>query len=429
MKCSILPGVFDITPNDTKEPWRSSHLWSYVEQTIHDTCRRYGFQEIRTPIMEKTELFQKSTGESSDIVTKEMYTFVDKGERSITLRPEGTPPVMRSFIEKQMQNQSSVHKLYYIGPMFRYERPQAGRYRQHHQFGAEAIGNDSAEQDAEVIDLLLSLYSSLGLKNLKVYLNSLGDVSSRIAYRQALIDFLSPNREKLSPDSQKRLETNPLRILDSKDPGDRALIAQAPSVHHFLSEECRTHFEQVKKLLNTLKIPYEVNATLVRGLDYYTKTVFEVVSGELGAQNTIGAGGRYDGLMKQMGGPDLPSIGFGSGIERIIQTMINQGATYPEPNRPTLYLIALGEPSRVKCFELLHQLRLSGHAVQMDFSGKKLQKAMQSADQCGAQYCVVVGEQELETGLIQLKQMSNGETTSMKLADLGEALSKSRTYV
>ena len=274
MTITIPPGVFDILPHDPKEKWRCSYLWQYVEEAIRQAARQYGFQEIRTPIFERTELFQRGVGATSDIVSKEMYTFEDKGERSMSLRPEGTAPVMRTFIENQLYNTSSVHKFFYICPMFRYERAQAGRYRQHHQFGVEAIGNAAPEQDAEVIDLVYTLYSRLGLKNLQVGLNSIGDVESRIAYRTALQDYLRAFYSELSADSKLRFESNPLRILDSKDPGDKKIAEKAPSILEFLNEESRSHFESVKQLLNSLKIPFEINTKLVRGLDYYNKTIF-----------------------------------------------------------------------------------------------------------------------------------------------------------
>lgn len=291
MKIAIPPGVFDIIPIDDQEKWKSSYLWAHVEKIIRETARDYGYQEIRTPLFERTELFQRSVGDSSDIVSKEMYSFEDKGGRSLSLRPEGTAPVIRAFIEHQLHQKASVQKLFYIAPMFRYERAQAGRYRQHHQFGAEVIGNASPEQDAELIDLLYTLYQRLGLKNLTLFINSIGDNTSRQAFRKALKDYLAPQAALLSPDSQTRLELNPLRILDSKDPRDQEIVARAPSILNFLSEEANTHFEDLKRLLTLLRIPYQVNPLLVRGLDYYNKTVFEVVAGELGAQNSIGGGG------------------------------------------------------------------------------------------------------------------------------------------
>lgn len=415
MKFNIPPGVFDIVPEDPKEPWRNSHLWQYVEETIRDIAHQYGFQEIRTPVFERTELFMRGVGETSDIVTKEMYTFDDKGGRSMTLRPEGTAPAMRAFIEHQMANQGSVHKLFYIEPMFRYERSQAGRYRQHHQFGAEAIGITSPEQDVELIDLLYTLYGRLGLKNLGVYLNSIGDVSSRTTFKLSLQEYLRGSYDQLSEDSQTRFETNPLRILDSKDPNDQKIIAKAPSILDFLNDECLEHFNSVKSLLDKLKIPYQVNPRLVRGLDYYNKTVFEIVAGELGAQNSIGGGGRYDGLLNTLGGPDLPAIGFGTGIERIIQTILKQEAPTPAPERPVLFIIPLGDEAKEACFPMLHDLRSRRVSAQMDFNAKKLNKAMQYANQIQARYVIVVGDNELLTKQVELKDMASGKTQKIPL--------------
>lgn len=418
MKYPIPPGVFDIIPADSQELWKSSYLWAFVEKTIRETARDFGYLEIRTPLFERTELFQRSVGDTSDIVSKEMYTFEDKGGRSLSLRPEGTAPVLRAFIEHHMDQSPSSHKLFYIAPMFRYERSQAGRYRQHHQFGTEAIGNGSPEQDAEIIALLITLYQRLGLTNLTLFINSIGDLPSRLAFRQALKEFLLPNLSLLSPDSQSRFETNPLRILDSKDPRDREIVARAPSILDFLGESERTHFEDLKRLLDLLKIPYQVNPLLVRGLDYYNKTVFEVVAGELGAQNSIGGGGRYDGLIQTLGGPDLPSIGFGTGIERIIQTMINQGVELPKPEHPALFLIAMGDQAKAPCFEILHAARKQGIPSQMDFSGKKVGKLMQVASHVGASFVVVIGDHELESQEIEIKEMSTGHKMKSSLSSL-----------
>ncbi len=423
MKYTIAPGVFDIIPNDPKTPWKSSYLWAYVESVIRETANQFGYREIRTPVFERTELFVRSVGETSDIVSKEMYTFEDKGKRSMSLRPEGTAPAMRAFIENQLNTSGPVQKLFYILPMFRYERSQAGRYRQHHQFGAEAIGLSSPEQDVEVIDLLYTVCQRLGLRNIRLMINSIGDADSRAAFRTALQDYLRPHLKELSEDSQHRFENNPLRILDSKDPHDRKIIKHAPSILDFLNSESRDHFETLKKLLESINIPFEVNPFLVRGLDYYNKTVFEMASEELGAQNSIGGGGRYDGLIESLGGPSLPASGFGSGLERIIQTMINQQVALPAPFAPVLYMIPLGDAAQAPCFTLLHELRQQGLAVEMDFTGKKLSKAMQQANQLNAQYIVVIGDQELASGEIELKEMASGNKTKVRLEDLPSILS------
>lgn len=418
MDVPIPPGVFDILPDVPQESWRQSYLWQYIEAKIHEIARQYGFKEIRTPLFERTELFLRGVGETTDIVTKEMYTFQDKGGRSMTLRPEGTAPVMRSFIENQLHNLSPVHKFYYIAPMFRYERSQAGRYRQHHQFGVEAIGNESPEQDAEVIDLVYTLFSRLGIKNLHVGLNSIGDAQCRSAYRKVLQDYLRDSFHQLSPDSQTRFEQNPLRILDSKHPDDQRIVSQAPSIIDYLSEECRAHFESVKHYLDSLGIPYEINSRLVRGLDYYNKTVFEIVSTELGSQNSLVGGGRYDGLIKTLGGPDLPAIGFGSGLERVIQTLLKQNVSLPDPDSTSFFLIALGSEPKKECFKLLHQLRLAGIPAQMDFSSRKLNKIMQYANKIKARFVAVIGDNELQEQTAPIKEMATGTVTSVPLKEI-----------
>lgn len=418
MNITSPPGVFDIIPLDAKEQWRSSYLWNQIEELMRKTAHDYGYREIRTPVFERTELFQRGVGATSDIVSKEMYTFLDKGDRSMSLRPEGTAPVIRAYIEHQLSQDASSQKLFYILPMFRYERTQAGRYRQHHQFGAEAIGNGSPEQDVEIIDMLYTLYQRLGLQNLNLCINSIGSSECRIAYRKALQEYLRSSFEQLSTDSKNRFETNPLRILDSKDPADRKILKNAPSILDYLNSESRDHFEIVQRLLKELNIPFDVTPHLVRGLDYYNKTVFEVTAGELGAQNSVGGGGRYDGLLKQLGGPDVPTIGFGTGIERIIQTLLKQNVPLQQPPRPVLFLIALGDQAKEAGFKILHDLRQNGISSQMDFSNKKLNKAMQTANQLNAQYVVIIGENELASGEVELKEMSSGETTKVPLDGL-----------
>jgi histidyl-tRNA synthetase len=334
------------------------------------------------------------------------------------LRPEGTAPVIRAFIENKLYTDSPPYKLFYIGPMFRYDRPQAGRYRQHHQFGVEAIGSDSPEQDAELIDLAYTLYQRLGLKNLKVKLNSIGDLSCRMAFREALLAYLRPLSSELSEDSQRRLEVNPLRVLDSKDPKDQEIAAKAPSILNFLNDECLQHFNQVKQLLENIHIPFEIDSHLVRGLDYYNKTVFEIVADKLGAQNSIGGGGRYDGLIKNLGGPDLPSTGFATGIERVIQAMLNDNVALPASDSPSLFIIPLGEKAQSKCFNLLHALHQSGVKAQMDYSGRKLGKLMQYADQIQAKFVVVIGDNEINSHTVELKEMASGQKIKVNLSDL-----------
>lgn len=418
MELKAPPGVFDIIPSDPKELWKSSYLWAWLEKTMHELARCYSLQEIRTPIFEKTELFCRVVGETSDIVTKEMYSFVDRGNRDLTLRPEGTAPVIRAFIEHRLGEKQGEQRLFYIAPMFRYERSQAGRYRQHHQVGVEIIGSKAPETDAELIDMAYTFYSNLGLKNLSIAINSLGNKESRQKYKEALKAFLETHVEALSKDSQIRLEKNPLRILDSKSPEDQAIIAKAPSILDFLDEESKTHFEQTLSCLKALNIPFHVNPMLVRGLDYYNKTVFEIVSTNLGAQNSIGGGGRYDGLIKELGGPDLSACGFGSGIERILQALIAQNAPLPAPNTPALFLIPLSDEAKKVAFLTQKTLRDAKISVQMDSSGKKLNKAMGIANQSGAKFLAVIGDDELATKTFALKDMQSGLTVKVPFADL-----------
>lgn len=412
------PGVFDIVPFDEKDPWKSSYLWQHVEATIRTLAQEYGFREIRTPLFEKTELLARGVGDTSDIVTKEMYSFEDKGGRNLTLRPEGTAPAIRAYIENQLIQKPYQQKLYYIAPMFRYERSQAGRYRQHHQFGVEAIGNGTPETDAEIIDMAYTLYGRLGIKNLTVYINSLGTPSCREQYREALKKYLTSYFDSLSKESQARFEKNPLRILDSKDPEDQKIVSSAPTILQFLCEEGKRHFEKVQSLLKALQIPFQVNPLLVRGLDYYNNTVFEIVSGNLGAQNSIGGGGRYDGLIRLLGGPDLPAFGFGTGIERIVQTMLNQQIALPSKPATTLFIIPLGEAARETAFRLQKELRQAHISVETDFSNRKLGKLMNHANEIGATFVGILGDDELKEGVITLKEMHSGHSSKIPLKNL-----------
>ena len=424
MKYASAKGVFDIIPleNEENEKWRESSRWEYLEKVMRSTAQDYGFHEVRTPMFESTDLFVRSVGESSDIVSKEMYTFLDRGERSMTLRPEGTAPLIRSFVEHQLYSQSTLHKYFYIWPMFRYERPQAGRYRQFHQFGAEAIGNPTPEQDVELIDLFLEVCRRLQLKNLTVLINSVGDPTSRSAYKEALTAYLQPHYAQLSADSQNRFSKNILRILDSKDPKDQALLENAPPFSQFLSPECREHFEKVLALLEKLDIACVIEPKLVRGLDYYNKTVFEITSGELGAQNAVGGGGRYDGLVKALGGPDLSGVGFGMGIERLLQTMLKQGVPFPKSPHPLVFFIPMGAQALQTAFRLTAHLRHANLSAEIDLSGKKVQHGLQLANQLGAEYAIVLGEEELKTERLTLKHMATRETIEISFHDLLKTL-------
>jgi len=418
MKTQIPKGTFDILPYGTKEAWRLSGLWQHVESVINGITNDYGYHEIRTPIYELSSLFDRGVGETSDIVTKEMFTFEDKGGRSLSLRPEGTSSVMRSFIENRLSSEGNVHKLFYTGPMFRYERPQSGRYRQHHQFGVEAIGNPGPEQDAEVIDLLCQFYNRLGLKNLTVHLNSVGDLESRANFKEALLNFLKPHLQELSADSQIRFEKNPLRILDSKDPKDKVLLESAPSILNYLTPSSEKHFQMLCSHLKLLNIPYLVNDKIVRGLDYYSKTVFEVLTGDLGAQNTIGAGGRFDGLLSTFGGPDLPAVGFATGLERVLQVMVAQKIDSPTQPHPLVYFIPMGEEAKEECLKLTTLCRHNQIGADAEWNAKKMQTAIQNGLKLGATYCAIIGSDELKNKTVQLKHLKNRTQKEMQMNNL-----------
>lgn len=417
-KIQIPKGTFDLLPYGSEEDWQLSHLWQYVEEVARKTASEYGYHEMRTPMYERTELFDRGVGETSDIVTKEMFTFEDKAGRSMSLRPEGTSAVIRSFIENNLSQFGSVHKFFYIAPMFRYERPQGGRYRQHHQFGVETIGVASPEQDAEVIDLLYQFYQRLGIQNLKVNLNTVGDQESRGNFRNALLEYLKPHFNDLSADSQLRFEKNPLRILDSKDPKDKEIVKLAPSILHYLTDQAKHHFQELCRLLDLIQIPYVINDKIVRGLDYYNKTVFEFITEHLGAQNTIGAGGRYDGLLSTFQGPDLPSVGFGTGLERVIQVMLAQKVELPKISNPAIYFIPMGERAREKCFALATLCRRNHISAEVEWSAKKIQIAMQNAVKSGSKYAAIIGDQEIVSEIVQLKDLSTREQKEIRFENL-----------
>lgn len=427
MNIKTAPGVFDILPlPPAKDSWRTSSLWQWVEEKIRHQTRLFGYHEIRTPLIEQASLFTRSVGQTSDIVSKEMYLFEDKGGRTLALRPEGTAPVVRAIIEHSLHLQPFSQKLFYLSPMFRYERAQAGRYRQHHQFGVEAIGKAVPEQDAEVISLLMSCLAQIGLQGCQLKINSLGDTAARTRYRQLLLDHFESNQEQLSEDSKKRLIQNPLRILDSKEPCDQPLIETAPKLLDQIDEEQRCYFERVLKLLELLEIPYTIDKRLVRGLDYYTGVVFEVTSSLLGAQNSLGGGGRYDGLIKELGGPQLPAVGFGAGLERIIQSLIAQKQLQPTTSSITAYLIALGEEAARSAFQLLQKLRQADIACEMAFGMSKLNKMLEQANKLQARYCLIIGEEELNRSCCQLKEMQSGESKMIPLCDVVDILTRNK---
>lgn len=405
-------GTLDILPTDS---WK----WQVVERIARETAALYAFAEIRTPTFEHTELFHRGVGETSDIVHKETYTFTDRGDRSLTLRPEGTAGVVRAMIEHGLVAQEGARaKVFYLGSNFRYERPASGRLRQHHQFGAEAFGSPDPEQDVECILLQVDFYRRCGVKDLALQVNSLGDGDSKQRYRDALVAFLSPKKDTLSEDSQRRLTENPLRILDSKDPRDQEAVQGAPPAGESLSDKSRKHFDRVQELLTASNVLYQVNPNLVRGFDYYTETLWEVTASGLGAQNAIGGGGRYDNLVESLGGRPTPGVGFGSGLERLLIALESQGVSLPNPRRPLVWLVYHGDAARTAQWQLLQQLRAADIPADMDHSGRSVKAQFKVLDREGAQYAVTVGDSELANDTVVLKDLRTAEQSSMSRSDL-----------
>ncbi len=414
-------GTNDILPNE-------SHNWQFVERKMLETAGLYGFSEIRVPVFEHTEVFLRSVGDTTDVVQKEMYTFDDKGGRSITLRPELTAGVVRSAIENGLVNGALPVKVCYIGGCYRYEKPQAGRLREFHQFGVECVGAAAPNADAEVIALANQVLSSIGIEKISLEINSIGCPECRKAYHAALKEYFTANIAELCGTCRDRLERNPMRILDCKSPVCSKIAADAPVVLDYLCDDCREHFEGVKAHLEAMGIEYTVNPHIVRGLDYYTRTVFEFVSGDIGAQSTVCGGGRYDGLISQMGGPAVPSLGFGMGIERLMLVLKNQGVKLPEPKKTDLYIAALGEKALLKATALCSALRQDGFRVETDICSRGLKAQMKFAGKTGAAFSMVLGDNEIESGEAELKNMASGEIAKVKLAKLqDELLSKLNT--
>ncbi|WP_227940168.1 histidine--tRNA ligase [Alkalihalobacillus deserti] len=411
MSIQIPRGTQDILPGEIE-------LWQYIEEKAKDVCRRFNYQEIRTPIFEHTDLFQRGVGDTTDIVQREMYTFEDRGKRSITLRPEGTAGVARSYVEKKMYGQANQPtKLYYNGPMFRYERPQSGRMRQFVQFGVEAIGSSDPAIDAEVLALAMSIYEELGLKEVKLVLNSLGDKESRDSHRQALIDHFKPSISEFCEDCQNRLEKNPLRILDCKKDRDHPLMSTAPSILDYLNEESKTYFEKVRAHLDQIGISYVVDPTLVRGLDYYYHTAFEIMAeGEgFGAITTLCGGGRYTGLVEDLGGPSSPGIGFAFSIERLIMALKAKNQVIPSAPKLDCYVVSLGDEAKDKTVELVYQLRKAGISADKDYLDKKMKAQFKAADRLDARYTAILGDNELTQGKINVKDMETGDQVEVEL--------------
>ncbi|QKX51760.1 histidine--tRNA ligase [Planococcus glaciei] len=416
-------GTYDVLPDQSAK-------WQEIEAKIIELCNLYQYKEIRTPIFEHTELFQRGVGDTTDIVTKEMYTFQDRGDRSLTLRPEGTASVVRSFVENKLFGlPDQPVKLFYTGPMFRYERPQAGRMRQFVQFGVEAIGSKDPAIDAEVISLAMELYRSVGLKRLRLVLNSLGDTESRIAHREALVKHFEPRINEFCSDCKTRLEKNPLRILDCKVDRDHPLMATAPSLADYLNEESQAYFDQVKMYLDELGIEYVIDPNLVRGLDYYNHTAFEIMSDAegFGAITTLCGGGRYNGLVEDLGGPESPGIGFAMSIERLLLALEMEKVEIGQSQNLEVYVIAMDDASKKKAFGIIKELRSNGISADMDYTGRKLKAQMKSADRKGAAYVIVMGETEMASGQVALKEMATGEQQTVAFADIAGTITKKKS--
>jgi len=401
-------GTVDLLPSDMS-------IWKRMEKTAEEVCRLYNYGEIRTPMFEATDLFQRGVGETTDIVQKEMYTFTDRGNRSLTLRPEGTAPVVRSYVENKMYGDPNQPvKLYYCGPMFRYERPQAGRQRQFTQFGVEAIGSDDPHIDAEVISLALEFYKRLGLKQLKLVINSLGDLDSRKKHREALIRHFSPAIGEFCEDCQNRLERNPLRILDCKVDREHPLIQSAPSILDYLNESSKAFFHAVKEALDDMGITYEVDPTLVRGLDYYHHTTFEIMGADFGAITTLCGGGRYNGLVEEFGGPRVSGIGFGLSFERVILAMKAEGLEVSGSRTLDCFFAPIGEKARVVATKLLYACRKAGISADMDYMDRKVKAQFKQADRLGARFVAVLGDDEIARHVLSMKDMETGEQVDVE---------------
>ena len=408
-------GTKDILPDTVAQ-------WTHVEKVIRELCARYGYREIRTPIFEHTELFLRGIGETTDVVEKEMYTFTDRGERSLTLRPENTASVVRSYLQNKLYAADALVKLFYIGSMFRYDRPQAGRYREFHQFGVEALGEENPAVDAEIIVLAVEFLRALGLQELKLHLNSVGCPKCRPVYREKLQEFFRSHLKELCTDCRSRFERNPLRLLDCKNEHCHALAEGAPRITDCLCDECRTHFAEVQSYLTAAGIPFELDANLVRGLDYYTKTAFEVKYTPLGAQSAVAGGGRYDGLVEEVGGPPTPGIGFAVGLERVLLALEKQELLPEEPEAVDVFVVALGEAAQIPAFKLLHELRVAKLSAAMDFAGRSMKAQMKQANKKNARFVAILGEDEVKEASALLKDMKTSEQKKLALKDFVPAL-------
>lgn len=413
MKLQKPKGTQDILPSESAK-------WQYVEAVARETFKKYNYSEIRTPMFEHYEVISRSVGDTTDIVTKEMYDFHDKGDRHITLRPEGTAPVVRSFVENKLfapEVQKPV-KMYYIGSMFRYERPQAGRLREFHQVGVECFGSANPATDVETIAMAYQLFQILGIKDVTLHLNTLGSAVSRSAYRQALIDYLTPMREQLSKDSQRRLDENPLRVLDSKEKEDKIAVENAPSILDYLDDESQAHFDAVRSMLETLNISYVIDTNMVRGLDYYNHTIFEFITTVDKSELTICAGGRYDSLVEYFDGPETPGFGFALGIERLLLILDKQGIELPVEKEMDVYITVLGQGANLKALELVQAIRNQGFSAERDYLGRKIKAQFKSADVFNAKTIITLGESEIEAGQVAVKNNKTREEVTVSFDEI-----------
>ena len=408
-------GMVDILPDESPK-------WRALENIIHEEAAKFNFEEIRTPIMEQTELIKRGIGQLTDIVTKEIFTFT-KGDSNYVLRPELTAPVVRSYVENHLDQRGGSQKLYYIGPMFRAERPQKGRQRQFHQFGVEIIGSDNPVADVECIAFMIRIYQRIGIKNFNLKLNSVGDPESRETYKAVLKNYLRPNFDKLSELSQNRLEKNPMRILDSKEPEDQEFIKNAPIISDYLNEESKAHFEQVCEMLSSLEIEYTLDPLLVRGMDYYTRTAFELTSPDLGSQDALAGGGRYDLLVEEIGGKPTPAVGFAAGMERLFIACEELDISLATPKKVDVFIVSLGEEARKWALQTLPKLREKGISSTMDYLDRSMRAQMKDANRENASYTLIVGDNELEEGKFTLRNMKESEEAQLTLDDIISKLS------
>lgn len=403
-----IKGTKDVLPQEV-------HKNQYIEATALGVAEQFGFKEIRTPVFEHTELFQRGVGDTTDVVQKEMYTFDDKGGRSITLRPEGTAGAVRSYLENGLCNEALPQKVCYLTSCYRYEKPQAGRLREFHQFGVECFGTASPLADAEIIAMAKTIFDNLEVKDLSLEINSIGCPTCRAEYHKALKAYFEGRKDELCDTCRDRLDRNPMRILDCKSPVCSEIAKDAPVVTDYLCHECREHFDKVQEYLKAQNIEYKINPKIVRGLDYYTKTVFEFVSNSIGAQGTVCGGGRYDGLVEELGGQHTPSLGFAMGLERLMMLMEAQGCPFPEPNAADLFIVALGEKATLKALEIATDMRAEGFGCLLDLNQRSVRAQMKYANKIGAKFNLVIGDNEVESGTAKLKNMATGEESDISL--------------